>query len=186
MPGPGFRPPFGVDRLPLDLLRTQLVTRAPARVAEALMRWQTYAAAAPMPFYLPRRAVQQGWLLQQTRVGVQPPMQGPTQAMTALSNAVQAVLRSPAMPAGLETVPRGVPYQPVTGFRTTIPSAPPMPGPAMLTRRPVHRPTGPGRVDYPGVPQPTPAPRAFHQQDIGQRDYAAARRAAEAVARRAW
>lgn len=178
----GFRPPQGTRTLPLDLLRTQLVTREPARVSEAIAAWQeSVALDRPAPLMLPRSSMQQGWK-QNARVGTTGPMQSPTQAMHSLAAAMGAATIPPTR--GLSTVPRGIPVRPM---HSVVPSRFPGPGskrepPAMITRRPVDQPLRPPEAVVPG-PGYVPAPVAFHQAQIGLRDRWAAIRAVRRVAK---
>lgn len=56
-----FALPLAVQRLPLDLLRTHLITHDPARVADAVVRFQAAMRGAPQPVVLPQTVLYQAW-----------------------------------------------------------------------------------------------------------------------------
>lgn len=56
-----FALPLAVQRLPLDLQRTHLITHDPARVADAVVRFQAAMRGAPQPVVLPQTVLYQAW-----------------------------------------------------------------------------------------------------------------------------
>jgi hypothetical protein len=56
-----FRPPPAIRRLPINLLRTNLVTRAPHKTQSAMEQYFAYMGGAPMPPLMPQRMLFQQW-----------------------------------------------------------------------------------------------------------------------------
>lgn len=100
-----FVPPIAIQRLPLDLQRTNLITHDPHAVAAATLRYQGYMRGAPMPTVLPKTMLHQAWKRQPGLVTTAPyndPLRVAAGAMAALAfigKAPRGVMPAPSFVA---------------------------------------------------------------------------------------
>jgi hypothetical protein len=107
--GSGFRPPTAIRHLPVDLLRTSLVTRDPAATAAAIDAFRQQGMA---PNFVPTQILPQAMLFQQNKRdpggATRGPLRDPRTSPQGLVSALDAVARQGAVfngrpaPAGVQ------------------------------------------------------------------------------------